>query len=67
LTKHYFDRSDLDAQLEILDKYKQGSDEYRTLGQKIVASFCKPLRLTEKGIIFGLETYEKWKRGDLTY
>ncbi len=64
MNKHYFDREDLDTQLEILDKYTQGSDEYRTLGQKIVASFCKPLRLTEKGITFGLETYDKWKKGE---
>ncbi|MEE9411385.1 MAG: hypothetical protein V3V41_10695 [Candidatus Heimdallarchaeota archaeon] len=63
MTKYYFDRAELDAQLAILDKYQQGSDEYRTLGQKIVASFCKPLRLTEKGINHGLELYDKWKDG----
>ncbi len=64
MTNHYFDREELDEQLAILDKYEQGSDEYRTLGQKIVASFCKPLRLTQKGIDHGLELYDKWLKGD---
>lgn len=61
MSKYYFDKSQIKEQVALLDKYEQNSEEYKNQGMKIIASYCKPLILTNKGITYGLELMKKWE------
>lgn len=61
--KFYFSKEELVDQVKLLDKYIQNSEEYKNQGLKIIASFCKPLILTNKGIEYGLELVNKYRSG----
>ena len=63
MSKYYFDKSQLKEQVDLLDKYVQNSEEYKNQGLKIIASYCKPLILTNSGIAYGLELIKKWESG----
>lgn len=63
MSKHYFSKEELIDQVGLLDKYIQNSEEYKNQGLKIIASYCKPLILTNKGIEYGLELVNKYKSG----
>lgn len=63
MSKYYFSREELVNQVELLDKYLQNSEEYKNQGLKIIASYCKPLILTNKGIEYGLELVNKYRSG----
>ena len=60
MKKYYFDRDDIQTQITLLDKCKTTSDEYKNQAMKIIASYCKPLILTNAGIARGLELMKKW-------
>ena len=63
MSKYYFDKSQLQEQVALLDRYEQKSEEYKNQGLKIIASYCKPLILTNSGITYGLELMKKWESG----
>lgn len=63
MSKHYFSKEELIDQVGLLDKYIQNSEEYKNQGLKIIASYCKPLILTNKGIEYGLELVNKYRSG----
>ena len=63
MSKYYFNASQLKEQIALLDKYEQNSEEYKNQGLKIIASYCKPIILTNKGITYGLELMKKWESG----
>jgi len=63
MSKYYFTKEDIKSQVELLDKYKTGSEEYKNLGLKIIASYCKQLILTNAGISHGLELLKKYQAG----
>jgi len=61
--KYYFSKDESIDQVGLLDKYIQNSEEYKNQGLKIIASYCKPLILTNKGIEYGLELVNKYRSG----
>jgi len=63
MSKYYFSKDELLSQIKLLDKYQQNSEEYKNQGLKIIASYCKPLILTKKGIDCGLDLLAKYKSG----
>lgn len=63
MSKYYFSKDELVEQVKLLDKYLQNSEEYKNQGLKIIASFCKPLILTNNGIAHGLELVNKYRSG----
>src|SRR3972149_6359405 len=63
MSKYYFDKSQLQEQVALLDRYEQKSEEYKNQGLKIIASYCKPLILTTSGITYGVELMKKWESG----
>lgn len=60
---YYFRREELKEQVSLLDKYEINTEEYKNQGLKIIASYCKPLILTNGGIQYGLELLKKYKSG----
>src|SRR3990172_5885466 len=63
MSKYYFSKGELIDQIKLLDKYIQNSEEYKNQGLKIIASYCKQLILTNKGIEHGLELINKHRSG----
>jgi len=63
MSKYYFAKDQIKEQVSLLDKYKTNSEEYKNLGLKIIASYCKQLVLTNAGISHGLELLKKYQAG----
>ena len=61
MNKYYFDKDEIFDQITLLDKYQTSSEEYKNQGLKIIASYCKPLILTNKGIQYGKELLTKYQ------
>ncbi len=64
MSKYYFTKDQIKEQVALLDKYKTNSEEYKNLGLKIIASYCKQLILTNSGISHGLELVKKHQAGE---
>lgn len=61
MNKYYLNKEEMTSHIALLDKYQSGSDEYKNQAMKIIASFCKPLILTNSGVARGLELMKKWE------
>lgn len=61
---YYFSKDEIADQVSLLDKYELSSEEYKNQGLKIIASYCKPLVLTNSGISYGLDLLKKYQKGD---
>jgi hypothetical protein len=64
MSKHYFTQEEMNDQVKLLEKYLTNSEEYKTQGLKIIASYCKKLILSNKGVKRGLDLMEKWDNGE---
>lgn len=64
MKSYYFSKEEIKDQVSLLDKYELSSEEYKNQGLKIIASYCKPLVLTNSGISYGLDLLKKYQRGD---
>jgi len=60
MSKHYFNKEEMDEQIKLLEKYITNSEEYKAQGLKIITSYCKKLILSNKGVKRGLDLMKKW-------
>ena len=63
MKKYYFRKEEITEQVALLDKYELSSEEYKNQGLKIIASYCKPLILSNSGISYGLDLVKKYQSG----
>lgn len=61
MSRYYFNKEDIQRQIDLLDKYQTSTSEYKNQAMKIISSYCKPLILTHSGISRGLELMKKWE------
>lgn len=61
MSRYYFNKEDIQRQIDLLDKYQTNTSEYKNQAMKIISSYCKPLILTHSGISRGLELMKKWE------